>query len=46
MFGPNVAAFEEEAAQYLGVPETVGVANGTDALVIVLDALGIGKATR
>ena len=43
VFGPNVTAFEEEAAQYLGVPETVGVANGTDALVIVLDALGIGN---
>jgi len=42
VFGPNVAAFEREAAEYLGVPETVGVANGTDALVLVLDALGIG----
>jgi dTDP-4-amino-4,6-dideoxygalactose transaminase len=42
VFGPNVAAFEQEAAEYLGVPETVGVANGTDALVLVLDALGIG----
>ena len=42
VFGPNVAAFELEAAEYLGVPQTVGVANGTDALVIVLDALGIG----
>jgi dTDP-4-amino-4,6-dideoxygalactose transaminase len=42
VFGPNVAAFEEEAAAYLGVPETVGVANGTDAIVLVLDALGIG----
>jgi dTDP-4-amino-4,6-dideoxygalactose transaminase len=42
VFGPNVAAFEREAAEYLGVPETVGVANGTDALVIVLDAMGIG----
>ena len=34
--------FEREAADYLGVQTTVGVANGTDALVIVLDALGIG----
>jgi dTDP-4-amino-4,6-dideoxygalactose transaminase len=42
ILGPNVAAFEEEAATYLGVPETIGVANGTDALVLVLDAMGIG----
>jgi dTDP-4-amino-4,6-dideoxygalactose transaminase len=43
ILGPNVAAFEREAAAYLGVPETVGVANGTDALVLVMDALGIGS---
>jgi dTDP-3-amino-3,4,6-trideoxy-alpha-D-glucose transaminase len=42
VLGPNVEAFEREAAQYLDVRETVGVANGTDALVLVLDALGIG----
>ena len=42
VLGPNVAAFEREAADYLGVRETVGVANGTDALVLVLDAMGIG----
>src|SRR5690242_11066217 len=42
ILGPNVKAFEDEAARYLGVPETVGVANGTDALVLVLDAMGIG----
>jgi dTDP-3-amino-3,4,6-trideoxy-alpha-D-glucose transaminase len=42
ILGPNVGAFEREAAAYLGVREAVGVANGTDALVIVLDALGVG----
>ena len=42
ILGPNVQAFEEEAAAYLGVPRTIGVANGTDALVLVLDALEIG----
>src|SRR5205809_3268974 len=40
--GPNFHAFQQEAAEYLGVQGTVGVANGTDALVIVLDALEIG----
>ena len=42
IFGPNVEGFEREAAEYLGVAQTIGVANGTDALVLVLDALGIG----
>src|SRR3954454_360615 len=42
ILGPNLAAFEEEAAAYLGVPQTIGVANGTDALVLVLDAMGVG----
>jgi dTDP-4-amino-4,6-dideoxygalactose transaminase len=42
VFGPNVGAFEEEAARYLGVRQTVSVANGTDAIVLVLNALGIG----
>jgi dTDP-4-amino-4,6-dideoxygalactose transaminase len=40
--GPHYDAFQEEAAAYLGVSKTIGVANGTDALVIVLDALEIG----
>ena len=43
VFGPNVTAFEEEAARYLGVRETIGVGNGTDAIVLVLNALEIGS---
>src|SRR3954463_8262804 len=42
ILGPNVNAFEDEAARYLRVPQTIGVANGTDAIVLVLDAMGIG----
>jgi dTDP-4-amino-4,6-dideoxygalactose transaminase len=42
ILGRNVEAFEREAADYLGVQETIGVANGTDALVLALDALGVG----
>jgi dTDP-3-amino-3,4,6-trideoxy-alpha-D-glucose transaminase len=42
ILGPNVDAFEREAADYLQVRDAVGVANGTDALVLVMDALGIG----
>ena len=42
ILGPNVKAFEQRGGGYLGVPQTIGVANGTDALVLVLDALGIG----
>src|SRR5262245_16372259 len=42
ILGPNVTAFEEESAAYLGVKRTVSVANGTDALVLALDAMDIG----
>jgi dTDP-4-amino-4,6-dideoxygalactose transaminase len=42
IFGPEVTAFEREAADLLGVQETVSCANGTDAIVLVLDAMGIG----
>jgi dTDP-4-amino-4,6-dideoxygalactose transaminase len=42
ILGPEVDAFEREASAYLGVPHAIGVANGTDALVLSLEAMGIG----
>ena len=41
ILGPEVRAFEEEFAAYLGVKHCVGVANGTDAITIALRALGV-----
>jgi dTDP-4-amino-4,6-dideoxygalactose transaminase len=43
IFGPEVEAFEHEAAAFLRVPHAIGVANGTDALVLALEALGVGR---
>ena len=42
ILGPQVEAFEEEFAAYIGVRHGVGVANGTDALELALRAIGIG----
>jgi len=42
ILGPNVTAFEQEVAEFLGIKHAIGVGNGTDALVLILDALGIG----
>ena len=43
ILGPNVQAFEQEAARYLGVKHTIGVASGTDALHLSLIAEGIAE---
>lgn len=40
--GPEVQAFEQEIADYLGVKHAVSLNSGTDALIIGLRALGIG----
>ena len=42
VLGPEVRAFESEFAAYTGTDHAVGVANGTDALVLALRALGVG----
>jgi dTDP-3-amino-3,4,6-trideoxy-alpha-D-glucose transaminase len=42
IFGPEVEAFEREFAAYIGTEHAVGVANGTDALLLALRALGVG----
>ena len=43
IMGDNVKAFEKEFADYIGIRHSISVANGTDALVIALKALGIGE---
>ncbi|SFF42603.1 dTDP-4-amino-4,6-dideoxygalactose transaminase [Fontimonas thermophila] len=42
ILGPEVDAFEREYAAYCGAQHCVGVANGLDALVLALRALGVG----
>ena len=42
VLGPEVVAFEREAAAYLHVEHAVGCASGTDALWLALVAAGIG----
>ncbi|HEU0264875.1 MAG TPA: DegT/DnrJ/EryC1/StrS family aminotransferase [Geobacterales bacterium] len=42
ILGPNVTAFEEETAKYLGVRHAISCASGTDALHLAVLAAGIG----
>ena len=43
VMGEQVTSFEKEVAHYLGVKYALGCANGTDALVLALQAAGIGS---
>ncbi|MCO5090679.1 DegT/DnrJ/EryC1/StrS aminotransferase family protein [Bosea sp. (in: a-proteobacteria)] len=42
ILGAQVAEFEKGLAAFCGAKHAIGVANGTDALILVLEALGIG----
>ncbi len=42
ILGPEVKQFEEKAAAYCGAKHAVGVASGTDALLLALRACGVG----
>lgn len=41
--GPEVDAFEKEFAEYQGAKYGISCGNGTDAIILALRALGIGK---
>ena len=45
IYGPEVAAFEEELGAFVGVEHVVGCGNGTDAIVAAIRALDLPEST-
>ncbi|MDO5718293.1 MAG: DegT/DnrJ/EryC1/StrS family aminotransferase [Tissierellia bacterium] len=43
IMGENILSFEKEFADYIGIRNAISCGNGTDALVLALEALGIGE---
>ncbi len=46
VFGSELEAFEAEFAGYCGTAHCVGVGNGTDALKLALEAMGVGPGSQ
>ena len=42
VLGPEVEAFEKEIGAWIGTPHAIGVSNGSDALLLALQAVDVG----